>query len=76
MGYICSVFSNRLPPVAQDPVGSYLVQQLIVVATDDVLRELYTSLFQGRLLQFGLHPAANYVLQHLIRNCPDTELVG
>ena len=69
-------FFCRLPPVALDSVGSFLVELVLTLTSGETFRELYEELFQGRLLHFSVHPKANYVLQRLISSCKEKEMVG
>ena len=61
--------------MALDSVGSFLVELVLTLASVDTYRELCEELFQGRLLQFAVHPKANFVLQRLISNCEEKEMV-
>ncbi|XP_052815320.1 nucleolar protein 9-like isoform X2 [Mya arenaria] len=61
----------NVPPVAADNVGSYLVEQVIFLASGELFTELFSKLFKGRLLQFAAHPSANFVLQKLVKTCRD-----
>lgn len=67
--------SVNIPPVAMDNVGSYLVELIVSLSSEKVYRELHRKLFKGKLLQFATHPCANFVLQKLIKFCPDGNLL-
>ena len=65
----------RLPELVQDKTGSFLVEQLIAVATPGELAHIYSSIFKGRLLHFTVDKIANYVLQKLLSCVSDKTLV-
>ncbi|XP_045193252.2 nucleolar protein 9-like [Mercenaria mercenaria] len=65
--------SVNIPPVASDSVGSFLVELIVSLSSEKMYKELFKKLFKGKLLQFATHPCANFVLQKLIKNCPDTD---
>ncbi|KAH3768385.1 nucleolar protein 9-like [Dreissena polymorpha] len=64
----------NLPPVAADSIGSFLVEQIIGLCSEELFRKLFERLFHNRLLQFATHAAANYVLQTFIRKCRDKDI--
>lgn len=63
--------NDNIPPVVVDSVGSFLVELIVSLSSEKLYRELFKKLFKGRLLQFVTHPCANFVLQKLIKSCPD-----
>ncbi|KAL4234712.1 Nucleolar protein 9 [Mactra antiquata] len=66
--------SVNIPPVVVDSVGSFLIELVVSLCSEKLYIELYQKLFKGKILQFATHPSANYVLQKLIKSCPDDEL--
>lgn len=61
--------------MAVDSVGSFLMELVVSLSSEKLLKTLFRKLFKGKLLQYATHPSANYVLQKLIKSCPDEEMV-
>ncbi|XP_060603049.1 nucleolar protein 9-like [Ruditapes philippinarum] len=66
--------SVNIPPVACDMIGSFLVELIVSLSSEKVYKELFKKLFKGKLLQFATHPCANFVLQKMVKHCPDREM--
>lgn len=49
-----------------DPTSSHLLETVIEVASEDLIKELMESCFHGNLLKLAKSPVANFVLQRLI----------
>jgi hypothetical protein len=56
-------------------IGSFLVELIVSLSSEKVYKELFKKLFKGKLLQFATHPCANFVLQKMVKHCPDREMV-
>nr|KAG5704498.1 hypothetical protein BaRGS_003809 [Batillaria attramentaria] len=68
-------FLDRVPDMAQNQVGSYLLEVVFRLSSPDLLREVFTSVLKGRLLYYAIHPVANYVLQRFISYLKDKGLM-
>eukprot|EP00123_Amoebidium_parasiticum_P019017 comp24333_c1_seq1/m.46036 comp24333_c1_seq1/g.46036 ORF comp24333_c1_seq1/g.46036 comp24333_c1_seq1/m.46036 type:complete len:737 (-) comp24333_c1_seq1:628-2838(-) len=49
-----------------DPIGSRLMEVILKVADVDILHRLYRECFRGKMVEFGKHPVANFVVSHLL----------
>ena len=47
-------------------VGSHLMQTLIEVSALDVRQKVFDKLYRGRVMEYALHPIANYTLQQFL----------
>ena len=56
----------ELPSIFTDSVASHLMECTIEVAPPELRQLIYDSCFKGRVMNFALHPVANYPLQQLI----------
>lgn len=64
---MCVCFlQNSIPDVAQDTVGSHLLEVIFKLSCVEILQEVFDTLLQGKLLYYAIHPVANYVLQSFI----------
>ncbi|XP_046550150.1 nucleolar protein 9-like isoform X2 [Haliotis rubra] len=64
-----------LPALVRNEVGAYLVQQIVAVSLgDEGEGKVYKVIFKGRLLNYAVDRAANYILQTLIDKVTDKEL--
>lgn len=64
---------ESLPVIAKDEVGSFMVEQILNLSSEEFYTELYKKLFKGKLLLFALHPIANFIIQRLISNVKEKE---
>ena len=59
-----------------DEVGSHVMEKVFYVASKDLYEVIYSNCFKNNLLKYSLHPLANYILQHMLRNIPSVEIVS
>lgn len=57
---------SEFPSMFTDSVGSHLMECMIEVAPPELRQLIYDSCFKSRMMNFALHPVANYPLQQLI----------
>ena len=67
--------SFSVPILFADEVGSHVMEKIFHAATTDLYEVLFLKCFQNHLLQFALHPLANYILQHMMTSIPTVEMV-
>jgi len=56
-------------------IGSYLVEQILNLGSEELFQEVYAGALQGRLLLFAVHPVANFVLQRYLSDIKNKEHV-
>ncbi|KAL5020883.1 hypothetical protein ScPMuIL_000038 [Solemya velum] len=61
------------PKIVQHGIGSFLIEQILAISEPQLLQEIDENLFKGRLLQFAIHPMANFVLQRYIEKITNRE---
>ncbi|XP_060066198.1 nucleolar protein 9-like [Ylistrum balloti] len=73
---LCSEMENdsSLPAIATDEIGSFLVEQILNLGSEDMYRDIYKKVFKGKLTYYALHPVANFILQKLLSNVKEKEL--
>ncbi|XP_006816925.1 nucleolar protein 9-like [Saccoglossus kowalevskii] len=64
---------ESLPTIFLHEVGSHLVEVLLQISSEESFHRLYCQYFKGKILQFAVHPIANFVLQKLIAVSPTRE---
>lgn len=70
------LITNRVPVLFADEIGSHVMEKIFYVASADLFKAIYTKCFKKSLLQFSLHPLANYIVQHMLSNIPTKEMVS
>ncbi|XP_065065192.1 uncharacterized protein LOC135691299 [Rhopilema esculentum] len=68
--------SASVPILFADEVGSHVMEKIFHAATSDLYEVLFSKCFQNHLLQFALHPLANYILQHMMTSIPTVEMAS
>ncbi|XP_069112606.1 nucleolar protein 9-like isoform X2 [Argopecten irradians] len=63
-----------LPQIATNEIGSFLVEQILSVGSEEVYRDIYKKVFKGKLIHYALHPVSNFILQKLLTNVKEKEL--
>ena len=71
----CFSCLGSLPDVAQDVVGSHLLEVIFKLSSTELHQHVFESLLQGKLLYYAIHPVANYVLQSFISNLKEKDVV-
>ncbi len=71
----CFSCLGSLPDVAQDVVGSHLLEVIFKLSSPELHQHVFESLLQGKLLYYAIHPVANYVLQSFISNLKEKDVV-
>ncbi|KAL8613890.1 hypothetical protein ACOMHN_032880 [Nucella lapillus] len=71
----CEDYAESIPDMAQDTAGSHLLEVIFKLSGDDLMRETFDSLLQGKLLYYGIHPTGNHVLQTFIASLRDKDLM-
>ena len=67
---------SSLAPVVADSIGSFLIQHVVSLCSEELFEELHQKLFKGKIVLFAKHPNANFVLQKLIKACKKKEIVS
>jgi hypothetical protein len=65
----------ELPKNVVSEVGSHLVEQFLVVVSDEQFDRTYQQFMRGHSLEMAQHPIANFVLQKLISQSRTKEQV-
>ncbi|XP_062518372.1 nucleolar protein 9-like [Corticium candelabrum] len=58
------------------PIGSHLIEVLLLVLCDDDFQLLYSAAFRGKLASISNHPIANHTVQSLIEHARNTAQLG
>ena len=61
--------------MVKDETASFMVEQILTMASPETFSTIYNAVFKGKLLIFALHPIANFILQRLISHVQDKEMV-
>ncbi|XP_071824564.1 nucleolar protein 9-like [Apostichopus japonicus] len=64
---------RTLPDAVVNPISSHLIETIIEVASDDILKDLTETCFNGLLLKLAKTPVANFILQRLIAKTVQSE---
>ncbi|PIK57620.1 putative nucleolar protein 9 [Apostichopus japonicus] len=72
----CRVDIETLPDAVVNPISSHLIETIIDVASDDILKDLTETCFNGLLLKLAKTPVANFILQRLIAKTVQSESTG
>ncbi|PIK36892.1 putative nucleolar protein 9 [Apostichopus japonicus] len=62
-----------LPDAVVNPISSHLIETIIDVASDDILKDLTETCFNGLLLKLAKTPVANFILQRIISKTVQSE---
>ncbi|XP_052062783.1 nucleolar protein 9-like [Mytilus californianus] len=65
--------TESLPVITKDEIGSFMVEQILNLGSEEFYTELYKKLFKGKLLLYAVHPVSNFILQRLITNVKEKE---
>ncbi|XP_021343892.1 nucleolar protein 9-like isoform X2 [Mizuhopecten yessoensis] len=73
---LCSEMEDdsSLPPIVTSEIGSFLVEQLLSLGSEDVYRDIYKKVFKGKLVHYAMHHVGNFILQKLLTNVKEKEL--
>ncbi|XP_076470121.1 nucleolar protein 9-like [Babylonia areolata] len=66
---------ESIPDMAQDTAGSHLLEVIFQLSRKDLMCHTFSSLLQGRLLYYAIHPTGNHVLQRFISSLQDRDLM-
>eukprot|EP00731_Ephydatia_muelleri_P026882 Em0018g982a len=55
-------------------VGSHLMQTLIEVSSSDVLERVFEKLYKGHVMEYAIHPIANYTLQQVLMSASSKQV--
>ncbi|XP_033753878.1 nucleolar protein 9-like [Pecten maximus] len=65
---------SSLPQIATNEIGSFLVEQILNLGSEEIYRDIYKTVFKGKLIHYALHPVGNFILQKLLSNVKEKEL--
>ncbi|KAK3085545.1 hypothetical protein FSP39_005148 [Pinctada imbricata] len=69
-----STESPEMPVIMKDKCGCFLIEEILVIASEETFQSIYNTVLQKNLVEIALHPCANFILQRVISHVKDKEM--